>query len=42
LVQAHHQGPFDRILVAQAVTGPLRLLTADKLLAQYSDVVLAV
>jgi PIN domain nuclease of toxin-antitoxin system len=35
----HHRDPFDRLLVAQAVLEPLRLLTADMLLAQYSDVV---
>jgi PIN domain nuclease of toxin-antitoxin system len=35
----HHQDPFDRILVAQALTEPLVLLTADPLLAAYSDLV---
>jgi PIN domain nuclease of toxin-antitoxin system len=35
----HHRDPFDRLLVAQALSEPLRLLTADALLAQYLDLV---
>ncbi len=35
----HHNDPFDRMLLAQAVSEPLLLLTADRILAQYSDVV---
>lgn len=35
----HHRDPFDRLLVAQAMTEPLVLLTADALLLQYSDLV---
>ena len=38
----HHNDPFDRLLVAQALAEPLRLLTADPVLTQYSDVVLLV
>lgn len=38
----HHQDPFDRLLVAQALTEPLRLLTADTTLRAYSDIVLSV
>jgi PIN domain nuclease of toxin-antitoxin system len=38
----HHRDPFDRMLVAQAVTEPLHLLTADKALAAYSDLVTVV
>jgi PIN domain nuclease of toxin-antitoxin system len=37
-----HRDPFDRMLVAQAITEPLRLLTTDKALAAYSDVVIVV
>ena len=37
-----HRDPFDRMLVAQAIVEPLRLLTADKALAAYSDVVIVV
>jgi PIN domain nuclease of toxin-antitoxin system len=32
-----HQDPFDRILVAQALTEPLRLMTHDRLVAVYSE-----
>ncbi|MBL7076463.1 MAG: type II toxin-antitoxin system VapC family toxin [Kiritimatiellae bacterium] len=35
----HHADPFDRILVAQAISEPLRLLTHDKLLTRYGDMV---
>lgn len=35
-----HRDPFDRMLVAQAICEPLRLVTADAALAGYSDVVL--
>ena len=34
-----HRDPFDRILIAQAMTEPLRFLTADALLAICSDLV---
>jgi PIN domain nuclease of toxin-antitoxin system len=37
-----HRDPFDRMLVAQAITEPLRLLTTDRALAAYSDVVIVV
>jgi PIN domain nuclease of toxin-antitoxin system len=35
----YHQEPFDRLLVAQAVTEPMFLLTADRLLLRYSELV---
>lgn len=35
----HHADPFGRLLVAQAMAGPLRLLTADPVLVQYSELV---
>jgi PIN domain nuclease of toxin-antitoxin system len=37
-----HADPFDRILVGQALTVPLRLITHDTRLARYSDTVLMV
>jgi PIN domain nuclease of toxin-antitoxin system len=37
-----HRDPFDRMLIAQAVSEPLRLMTADKVLAQYSELVIPV
>jgi len=38
----HHRDPFDRMLVAQAMAEPLRLLTCDAALASYSDLVVRV
>ena len=35
----HHRDPFDRLLIAQAVTGPLILYTADTRLVAYSELV---
>lgn len=35
----HHRDPFDRLLVAQALTEPARLLTVDVALRPYSDLV---
>jgi len=35
----HHRDPFDRMLVAQAMCEPLRLLTADQQLVAYSELV---
>jgi PIN domain nuclease of toxin-antitoxin system len=37
-----HADPFDRILVAQAMAVPLRLLTHDQRVAAYSDSIIAV
>ena len=34
-----HRDPFDRILIAQALSEPLLLLTADKQLKEYSELV---
>ena len=39
---AHHQDPFDRILVAQALVEPMRLMTHDPLIARYSDTIIVV
>lgn len=38
----HHQDPFDRLLVAQALTEAMRLLTHDSMVARYSDTVVCV
>jgi PIN domain nuclease of toxin-antitoxin system len=38
----HHRDPFDRLLVAQAMTEPARLYTADAALAPYSGLVVRV
>ncbi|MBR7747603.1 type II toxin-antitoxin system VapC family toxin [Undibacterium baiyunense] len=34
-----HKDPFDRILIAQAMSEPLRFLTADAILSGYSELV---
>lgn len=34
-----HRDPFDRVLIAQAISEPLKLLTADHQLAAYSELV---
>lgn len=39
---AHHQDPFDRILVAQALAEPMRLMTHDPLVARYSDTIITI
>ena len=39
---AHHGDPFDRMLVAQAMSEPLHLLTHDAVLALYSELVILV
>lgn len=38
----HHTDPFDRILIAQAATESMYLITADRKMAQYSDLVILV
>jgi len=35
----HHSDPFDRLLLAQALHEPARLLTVDRGLRRYSDLV---
>lgn len=36
---SHHRDPFDRLLIAQAMAEPMRLLTVDPLLPAYSELV---
>ncbi len=38
----HHSDPFDRLLIAQAITEPLHFLTADPQLKQYSELVIQI
>jgi PIN domain nuclease of toxin-antitoxin system len=38
----HHSDPFDRLLVAQAISEPLHLITADARLKTYGEVVIKV
>ena len=37
-----HSDPFDRILIAQALTEPMRLLSRDTVLARYGVIVMPV
>ncbi|MDD2932327.1 MAG: type II toxin-antitoxin system VapC family toxin [Methylotenera sp.] len=37
---SHHQDPFDRLLVAQALVEPMRLMTHDETVAKYSDAII--
>ena len=37
-----HKDPFDRILVAQAMTEQMKLITADTILAKYTDLVVLI
>jgi len=39
---AHHSDPFDRILVAQALIEPMRLMTHDAMLALYGDTIMKI
>lgn len=36
----HHQDPFDRLLVAQALVEPMRLITHDTTVARYNDTII--
>ena len=38
----HHVDPFDRLLIAQAISEPLHLVTVDAQLQPYSDLVIQV
>ena len=38
----HHTDPFDRLLIAQAMSEPLHLLTVDTKLKPYSELVVVV
>lgn len=38
----NHQDPFDRMLIAQAIHEPMHLLTHDKQLSHYSELVILV
>lgn len=38
----YHNDPFDHILVAQAMAEPMRLITGDEMLAQYTPLVMRI
>jgi PIN domain nuclease of toxin-antitoxin system len=37
-----HRDPFDHMLIAQAISEPLKLMTADTLLSGYSELIITV
>ena len=39
---SHHNDPFDRMLIAQALVEPMRLLTRDPQVAAYSNTIITV
>ncbi|MDR3176767.1 MAG: type II toxin-antitoxin system VapC family toxin [Desulfovibrio sp.] len=39
-IPRHHNDPFDHMLVAQAIAEPMRLITGDNVLSQYTPLVL--
>ena len=41
-LEPYHKDPFDRLLVAAAMSEPMKLLTADPLVAQYTPLAIQV
>ena len=41
-LEQHHKDPFDRLIVATAMSEPMRLLTADTQIAQYTSLAILV
>ena len=39
---ALHKDPFDQMLLAQAISSPMRLITGDSFLAEYSSFVMVI
>jgi PIN domain nuclease of toxin-antitoxin system len=39
-LELHHKDPFDRLLIAQALSEPLHLVTVDEQLKPYSDLII--
>lgn len=37
-----HRDPFDRVLIAQAMVEPLRLMTHDPMVKAYNDIIILV
>lgn len=37
-----HGDPFDRVIIAQALTEPMRLITHDPVVARYSDTIVRI
>ncbi|MBO0497010.1 type II toxin-antitoxin system VapC family toxin [Pseudomonas sp. Marseille-Q1929] len=41
-LEHHHKDPFDRLIVAVAINEPMRLITADPHVAQYTSLAILV
>lgn len=41
-LEHHHRDPFDRLIVVTAISEPMKLLTADPLVAKYSSLAILV
>jgi PIN domain nuclease of toxin-antitoxin system len=41
-LESHHRDPFDRLIVATAMTEPMKLLTADPILTQYTSLAILI
>ena len=41
-LERHHKDPFDRLIVATAISEPMRLLTTDPQVAQYTPLAILV
>ena len=42
MLELHHNDPFDWLLIAQVLAEPLKLVTANAMLAMYSELVVVV
>ena len=42
ILALHHHDPFDRLLIAQAISEAAHLITADGQLPQYSELIVQV
>ncbi|HEX8590900.1 type II toxin-antitoxin system VapC family toxin [Pseudomonas sp.] len=36
-LEHHHRAPFDRLIVAAAITEPMKLITSDAMVAKYTS-----
>lgn len=41
-LEPHHRDPFDRLIVATAMTEPMKLLTADPIVAKYTSLAILI
>lgn len=41
-LEPHHKDPFDRLIVAAAISEPMRLMTADPQVSQYTSLAILV